>query len=253
MFRAQRLSAPSVDRTLAAHECAAAANRSPPTYRQTTPAAVPRVTEGRFNRSHHGIPPAPPGPGSGWSPSAPPVRLRRWRTAAVGCGNGRRDSCAPRRLVRARLLPQTPERAGDPRRVPPCEEAPLRPAAAAAGGGRSWLGRVRNWQRRLQTPPCAGPGARSALSVRHGCGVGLAARGTSDDGAVWSCVRRRPRGGAGQENRTLDVLNSTQAQARARYLALAANACAHRPLSRPALCASWSALGALSPLGLNLR
>ena len=118
---------------------------------------------------------------------------RRWRTAAEGCENGRRDSCAPRRLVRARLLPQTPERAGDPRWVPPCEEAPLRPTAAAAGGGRSWLGRVRNWQRSLQTPPCAGSGVRSTLSVRHGRGVRLSARGTSD-GAVWSCVQRQPQG-----------------------------------------------------------
>ena len=107
-----------------------------------------------------------------WPAASPPGRWR-WPTAAAGCGNGRHDPCASRRLVRARLLPQLPERAGDPWRAPAWEEAPLRPAAAAAEGGRLSCGRLPNRQGSLQMPPCTGSGVRSARRFGTAAGWGL--------------------------------------------------------------------------------
>ena len=107
-----------------------------------------------------------------WPAASPPGRWR-WPTAAAGCGNGRHDPCASRRLVRARLLPQLPERAGDPWRAPAWEEAPLRPAAAAAEGGRLSCGRLPNRQGSLQMPPCTGSGVRSAQRFGTAAGWGL--------------------------------------------------------------------------------
>jgi hypothetical protein len=158
---------------LATRECAAVDNRPPPIYHQPTPGAVLRVTEGRPIGRARAFPPGPPGREVLCWPAASPPGRWRWPTAAAGCGNGRHDPCASRRLVRARLLPQLPERAGDPWRAPAWEEAPLRPAAAAAEGGRLSCGRLPNRQGSLQMPPCTGSGVRSARRFGTAAGWGL--------------------------------------------------------------------------------
>ena len=140
--------------------------------------------------------PASPGisAGAAWASEVPVVVSVAARSTPT-TGGGRRvrnDRCDPfasRRLVRALLLPQPPERAGSPWRVPRCEEAPLRPAPTP-GGGTARRGHFPNRPRSLEMLPCAGSGVRSASSVRRGRGPKLAARGTSDM-ALWLGVRQR--------------------------------------------------------------
>ena len=208
-FRARCLSAPPLNGMLASHKPTAAANRLTPMFYQPTAAPVLHTTEGRSNRPRRGMSAGAARAGKVWPPSASPPGLRRLRAAAAGCGNDWRDPCASRRPVRARLLPQTPERARNPWRVPPCEDAPAANRARGRRGTVLTARAVLKLAEEFADAPLCMPGCSRCLGGwALGVGLGLAARGTSG-----SAVGRACGGGLALQSggiaRKAGVLNGT--------------------------------------------
>ena len=172
---------------LATRECAAVDNRPPPIYHQPTPGAVLRVTEGRPIGRARAFPPGPPGRGrccvaSGVAARSMAVadggrRLRQWSARSMrvtpSCP---RPSAAPIARARGRSVEGTCVGRG---------------ATATRGRGR----RGRALIVRAPSKP-AGEFANAPLhrlgcslgsAVRHGRGLGLAARGTSGRAVGRAC------------------------------------------------------------------
>ena len=146
------------------------------------------VPDGRCNRPI-GRPPRPH-PGVFGSPAP----RRCWSPSPSGQGSCRVRTC-PVRSTRVTASCPCPSAAPNARAThggdSVCEEAPLRPALAAAGGGRQWCWHFANAWRRFRMLPaqgmCAARPGRFSVGVR---GVGRAVCG-SGYSAVGLHVRRR--------------------------------------------------------------